>query len=142
MRRIIVLALVLAMIGVMAPPALADTPERVDFGPDVFDDHDPCTGEIQTISISGYGIVHDHDGVIEARFHRSGYTSAGYLMTQGRDSFTVEGDSDFSGQFRDPWHNPDTGDAFVAKGTLVVVDGEIVVNEFTLACLTGPTIHP
>jgi len=54
---------------VVAVPATADPPTAFPFE-FVFDDVNPCTGGIHTVTIAGTTFVHDHDGRIVASSER------------------------------------------------------------------------
>ena len=128
------------LVGVMALPAAADEPEvfRDSFS---FPAPNPCTGLEHIVTINLLISIHEHGDDFFFRAQRSGHTSDGYVMTSGRESFSVYNGT-VEGFFRDRWHNPDTGERFEAAGRFLEIDGEIVQDDFRLVCVTGPTILP
>ncbi|MFV2000548.1 MAG: hypothetical protein ACC654_09325 [Acidimicrobiia bacterium] len=131
-RSFTTLAVAALLIGLVAAPAVADEPDEFveSFS---FEEINPCSGELITINIDAFTSVHDHDGTLIARLKRTGTTSDGYIMGHGRESF-VEAGSTITASFNDPWVNPGLGTKFVASGRFLMVDGDILVDDFRLAC--------
>jgi hypothetical protein len=75
---------------VFAVPAAADQPTAFPFE-FVFDDVNPCTGDIHTVTIAGTTFVHDHDGRIVAHSERTITTSPTGFLGHGRDSYVLNG---------------------------------------------------
>jgi len=141
MRRLLtVLATVAMMMGVLAVPAVADEAE-VFTDTVTFEAGNPCSGELHIVTINFLISVHDHEDEVLVRLRRTGETSDGFIMEHGKETIS-EGGGVFSAQFRDPWNNPDTGEKFEAAGRFLEVDGEVIVDDFRLACVSGPTILP
>ncbi len=133
MRRLLTtLTTVALLIGLVAGPATADTPEEFT-ETEKFEDVNPCSGELITITIDAYLSVHMHDDTYVVRVKRTGTTSDGYIMEHGRDNFVAD-EMNFSGAFMDPWVNPDLGTKFVAQGRFVVVDDKVIIDDFRLEC--------
>jgi len=57
----------------------------------VFDDVNPCTGLIHTVTITGTTFVQTHDGVVNARSERTITTSPTGFVGHGTDSFVDNG---------------------------------------------------
>ena len=70
----------LAVLGSLAfsAPAVADRPFESQFV-EVFDDVNPCTGGIQTVTITVTEFVHEHDGRVIAPQDRTITTSDGFV---------------------------------------------------------------
>ncbi|REK10348.1 MAG: hypothetical protein DWQ40_12880 [Actinobacteria bacterium] len=116
----------------IAIPALADEP--IEFTDTVvFEDLEPCSGELQTITINFFVSIHEHDEELIVRVRATGHTSAGYIMEYGRETFLETGTT-AEGEFLHPWINPATGDKFVAQGRFLEVDGEVLIDDFRLVC--------
>jgi hypothetical protein len=73
-----------------AAPAAADAPTEIPFE-FVFDDVNPCTGDVHTVTITGTTTVHDHDGRIVAHSGRTITTSPTGFLGHGRDSYVLNG---------------------------------------------------
>lgn len=134
MKRVLtLLAVMMVLLGVMAAPVAAHEP--VVFEDSVtFQDFDPCTGELQTITINfRIWLLEDEDSVV-ARVRRTGHTDGGYVMAHGWETFFAS-DGLVQNQFEDPWNHPETGHKFGAAGRFLEVDGEVLVNDFVLICL-------
>lgn len=138
MRRKIVVT-VLALLGVVAlafaAPAAADPPTAEAFT-DVFDDVNPCTGEVMTVTFVGTAFIHEHGSRIVVHAERTITTSDGFVG-HGTDSFVDNGQIV---KFRqtDIMTNA-SGDHFRARG-LFVLDlstDTVRVERFELTCL-GP----
>ena len=130
-RALMMLAAVSMLLGVMAAPAAANP---VVFQDSVtFVDLDPCTGADQEITIDVTVWVYETADGVDVRVRKTGHTSAGYIMEHGKETFTAF-DGVEMGEFEDPWRNPATGDSFVAQGRFLMIDGEVLVNDFRLVC--------
>ena len=73
-----------------AVPASADAPTEIPFE-FVFDDVNPCSGDMHTVTIAGTTYVHDHDGRIVAHSERTITTSPTGFLGHGRDSYVLNG---------------------------------------------------
>jgi hypothetical protein len=86
--------LVAVLLGVVAlafaVPAAADPPTAFPFE-FVFEDVNPCTGDIHTVTIAGTDFVHDHDGRIVAHSERTITTSPTGFVGHGTDSYVLNG---------------------------------------------------
>lgn len=87
MKRLVAL-LVGAVALVFAVPAVADPPTGMPFE-FVFDDVNPCTGDIHTVTIAGTAQVHDHDGRVVATSERTITTSPTGFVGRGRDTYVL-----------------------------------------------------
>ena len=74
----------------VAGPAAADPPTAFPFE-FVFDDVNPCTGDIHTVTITGTTFVHFHDSRIVAYSERTITTSPTGFVGHGRDSGVENG---------------------------------------------------
>lgn len=119
-----------------AVPAAADPPTDFPFE-FVFDDVNPCTGLIHTVTIAGTTSVHNHDGRIVATSERTITTSPTGFVGHGTDSYVLNGEVEVF-RLNDIATSP-SGDRFGAR-FLVVVDlssGTVRVEKGELTCL-GP----
>ncbi len=133
MRRIFTTLAVAALLtGLVAAPAVADVPNEFTDS-ESFEDVNPYSGELITVNIDAFVSVHEHDGTIIVRVKQTGTTSDGYIMAHGRESY-VETDTTITASFNAPFVNPDLGTKFVASGRLLIVDGDVIVDDFRLAC--------
>ncbi len=119
-----------------AVPAAADAPAAIPFE-FVFDDVNPCTGDIHTVTIAGTTFVHDHDGRIVAYSERTITTSPTGFVGHGTDSYVLNGQVEM---FRlDDIATNASGDRFRARFMFVVdlSTGTVRVEKLELTCL-GP----
>ena len=132
--------LVAVLLGVVAlafaVPAAADPPTAFPFE-FVFDDVNPCTGLIHTVTIAGTTFVHDHDGRIVAYSERTITTSPTGFVGHGTDS-DVENGQVVVFRLTDILTNA-SGDRFRARFVFVldVSTGTARVEKGELTCL-GP----
>jgi hypothetical protein len=119
-----------------AVPAAADSPTAIPFE-FVFDDVNPCTGDIHTVTIAGTTYVHEHDGRIVARTERTITTSPTGFVGNGTDSYVLNGQVEMF-RLTDIATNP-SGDRFRAQFVIVVdlSTGTVRVVGGELTCL-GP----
>jgi len=135
MKRL--LAVLLGVVAlVFAVPAAADPPTAFPFE-FVFDDVNPCTGLIHTVTIAGTTFVHDHDGRIVAYSERTITTSPTGFVGHGRDS-GVENGQVVVFRLADILTNA-SGDRIRARFVFVldVSTGTVRVEKGALTCL-GP----
>ena len=132
--------LVAVLLGVVAlafaVPAAADPPTEIPFE-FVFDDVNPCTGDIHTVTIAGTNFVHDHDGRIVAYSERTITTSPTGFVGHATDSYVLNGQVEMF-RLADILTNP-AGDRIRAR-VVIVVDlstGTVRVEKGELTCL-GP----
>jgi hypothetical protein len=121
---------------VFAVPAAADAPTAIPFE-FVFDDVNPCTGDIHTVTIAGTTYVHEHDGRIVAQSERTITTSPTGFLGHGTDSYVLNGQVEMF-RLTDILTSP-SGDRIRAQH-LIVVDlstGTVRVVGGELTCL-GP----
>lgn len=114
-----------------AVPAAADPPTEIPFE-FVFDDFNPCTGDIHTVTIAGTTSVHEHDGRIVATSDRTITTTPTGFVGHGTDSYVLNGQVEMF-RLTDILTNP-SGDRIRARfvivldlstGTVQVVTGEL-----------------
>jgi hypothetical protein len=72
----------------LAVPAAADPANEIPFE-FVFDDVNPCTGDMHTVTIAGTTSVHNHDGRIVAYSERTITTSPTGFVGHGTDSYVL-----------------------------------------------------
>jgi hypothetical protein len=132
-RLLLVLPALLAL-G-FAAPAAADRPTEFPIL-DVFQDVNPCTGNVMTVTFVGTVSVHFHGSRVVANAHRTITTSDGFVG-HGTDSFVDNGRVLMS-RITDIMTNA-SGDRFRARGVFVLdLSTETVrVDRFELTCL-GP----
>ena len=132
--------LVAVLLGVVAlafaVPAAADPPTAFPFE-FVFDDVNPCTGLIHTVTIAGTAFVHDHDGRIVAYSERTITTSPTGFVGHGTDASVLNGQVEMF-RLADILTNP-AGDRIRARFVIVVdaSSGTVKVVTGGLTCL-GP----
>jgi hypothetical protein len=71
-------------------PTAADEPTAVPFEI-VFDDVNPCSGDVHTVTISGTSFVHSHDGRTVVHSERTITTSPTGFVGHGTDSSVANG---------------------------------------------------
>jgi hypothetical protein len=129
-----------ALLGVVAlsaaVPAAADPSTAFPFE-FVFDDVNPCTGDVHTVTIAGTTFVHSHDGRIVAHSERTITTTPTGFVGHGTDS-SVENGQVVVFRLADILTNA-IGDRFRARFVLVqdVSTGAARVVKGELTCL-GP----
>jgi hypothetical protein len=133
MRLVVGLLSVVAL--AFAVPAAADPPTAFPIE-DVFEDVNPCTGNIMTVTFVGTAFVHFHDSRIVVHAERTITTSDGFVG-HGTDSFVDNGQVVMF-RINDMMANA-SGDRFRARGVFVLdISTETVrVERFELTCL-GP----
>jgi hypothetical protein len=130
--------LVAVLLGVVAlafaVPAAADSPTAFPFE-FVFDDVNPCTGDIHTVTIAGTTFVHSHDGRIVASSERTITTSPTGFVGHGRDS-SVENGQVVMFRLADILTNA-SGDRIRARFVIVLdaSTGTVRVEKGELTCL-------
>lgn len=92
MKRLFTVLLGVAALA-FAVPAAADPPTALPFE-FVFDDVNPCTGDIHRVTIAGTTFVHDHDGRIVAYSERTITTSPTGFVGHGTDSYVLNGQAE------------------------------------------------
>jgi hypothetical protein len=75
---------------VFAVPAAADRPTTVPFE-FIFNDVNPCTGGMHTVTITGTTYVHDHNSRVVATSDRTITTSPTGFVGHGTDTNVVNG---------------------------------------------------
>jgi hypothetical protein len=135
MRKPLLVLLTLAALG-FAPPAAADPPTAIPFEV-TFDDVNPCSGLMHTVTIAGTEFVHFHDGRIVVYSQRTITTDPTGFVGHGTDSFLDNGQV-FKFTSTDILTNP-AGDRIRAR-TVFVLDlstETVSVDKGELTCL-GP----
>ena len=114
-----------------AASAAADAPTEIPFE-FVFDDVNPCTGDIHTVTIAGTTSIHNHDGRIVAYSERTITTSPTGFVGHGTDTYVLNSQVELF-RLADIATNP-SGERFRARfvsvvdlssGTVRVVKGEL-----------------
>ena len=132
--------LLAALLGIVplsaAVPAAADPATAFPFE-FVFDDVNPCTGDVHTVTIAGTTFVHSHDGRVVAHSERTITTSPTGFVGHGTDS-AVENGQVIVFRLADVLTNAG-GDRFRARFVLVLdaSTGSTRVEKGALTCL-GP----
>jgi predicted RNA-binding protein with TRAM domain len=121
---------------VFAVSAAADPATEIPFE-FTFDDVNPCTGDIHTVTIEGTTSVHEHDGRMIAYSDRTITTSPTGFVGHGTDT-EVDNGQVFVFRLADIATNP-SGDRFRAEFVIVVdlSTGTTRVERGELTCL-GP----
>ena len=131
-------AIFVVLVSTAMVPALADRPTEFSFGPLVFNDSDPCTGEPFEASL--FYDVFIHEGHPNNRVVRvllsSGFTDTGFEAVNGHEVFINNGNVIMQ-QIKDVWRHDD-GRMFRTKGTFVINlrQGEAKVFGIELLCIS------
>ena len=135
MKRLLPVLLGLLALA-FAVPAVADPPTEFPIL-DVFEDVNPCTGDVMTVTFVGTFFVHEHDSRAVVRGERTITTSDGFVG-HGTDSFVDNGHVLMFRQ-TDIMTNASSGERFRARGLFVLdLSTETVrIERFELTCL-GP----
>ena len=134
MKRLVIGLLSVVALA-FAVPAAADPPTEFPIL-DVFEDVNPCTCDVMTVTFTGTFFVHEHDSRAVVRGERTITTSDGFVG-HGTDSFVDNGQVLVFRQ-ADIMTNA-SGDHFRARG-LFVLDlstDTVRIERFELTCL-GP----
>jgi hypothetical protein len=131
--------LLAVLVGVAAlsfvAPAAADPPTAIPFELE-FEDVNPCTGLVETVTFSGTEFIHFHDGRVVGRGERTITTSGGFVG-RGTHSF-VDNGRILVFRLGDMLSNA-SGDRLRAKSVFVLdlSTGTVRVDKVELTCL-GP----
>lgn len=134
MKRFAFGVLVPALLALgLAAPAAADPPTAFTFSV-TFDDLNPCTGLVHTVTIEATVSLHQHDGRIVGRGDRTITTSSGYVG-HGSDAFVANGEVEMF-RLADILTN-DSGDRIRARFVFVldISSGTVRVETGALSCL-------
>ena len=134
MRLVVALLSVVAL--AFAAPVGADPPTEIP-QLDVFPDVNPCTGLLNTVTITETFFAHSHDGRVNGHSERTITTSPTGFVGHGTDSLVMNGQISVF-RLTDILTNA-SGDRMRARFVLVVdlSTGTVRVDEFELDCL-GP----
>jgi hypothetical protein len=133
--RFVVAGLTSVVALAFAAPAAGDRPTQFPIL-DVFEDVNPCTGEVMTVTFVGTAYVHEHGSRVVGRAQRTITTSDGFVG-HGTDSFVDNGQVVMF-RLTDIMTNA-SGDHFRARGLFVldISTDTARVDRFSLTCL-GP----
>ena len=133
MRLVVALLSVVAL--AFAAPVGADPPTEIP-QLDVFPDVNPCTGLLNTVTITETFFAHSHDGRVNGHSERTITTSDGFVG-RGTDTFVDNGQV-FKFRQIDILTNA-SGDRIRARFVIVLdlSTGTVRVQQFELTCL-GP----
>jgi hypothetical protein len=134
MKRLVIGLLSVVALA-FAVPAAADAPTQFPIL-DVFEDVNPCTGDVMTVTFTGTFFVHEHGSRMVVRGDRTITTSDGFVG-HGTDNFVDNGQVVMFRQ-TDILTNA-SGQHFRARGLFVLdLSTETVrIERFELTCL-GP----
>ena len=143
-RSLTLLTVVVVLIGLIAVPAAADPPTIEPQEPFTFTAVDPCTGFEHdiTVTITFFDHLGHNNNAVLRDTDRIGSTTSGYELLGGQFHLVDVFDTGFRLSQTDVWRNPDTGDMYQFHGKVRVVGNAAIVDEFSLRCLSGPTILP
>ena len=129
----IVLAALTGLIVTMSPTS-ADAPIIVT-DERTFDDVNPCTSEVDTISLFFTVYIHDHKNNFVVHVQRNGITASGYTLLNGQEQF-VDNSQVITAHFKDIWLSAD-GSMFEAAGRFLlnVNQGDVKVDSLALRCI-------
>jgi hypothetical protein len=136
MTRFLLMVAVASVAAVaLAAPISADAPTAIPISV-TFDDVDPCTGEIHTVSFDGVAYRHEHDGRVVAHSDLVITTTSGYVG-HGVEEEIVNGQM-FQIVARHMLVNPN-GNRVQARVLLQVdlTTGEVRRDYADLRCVTG-----
>ena len=143
-RNLFFVSITIALTAGLAPSVMADKPILVTPpGPDVFDDVDPCTGEMHEVTIFVDAYEHpEHQNNFVVRIVLTGFTDSGYEMFSGGEN-VVANNGVFGGRVKTFWRNDD-GRMFEASEIFWWNENqlEVKVAKGTLRCVGGETILP
>jgi hypothetical protein len=138
MRKFVVASIALLLSIGLALPAAADRPITVT-QEDVFLDQNPCAdpGVLHEVTIISELHIHQHPNNTVITIKRTGTTDSGFEMINGT-AHVVDNGNIFTLGLTDLWHNPTTGERFLARFTLVVDLNESIVRaeNGALICLS------
>jgi hypothetical protein len=131
------LATLLSLVALSAAISAAAEPATAFAFEFVFDDVNPCTGDIHTVTVTGTTFVHSHGSQVVARSQRTITTSPTGFVGHGTDS-SVENGQVVVFRLADVLTNA-SGDRIRARFVLVldVSTGSTRVEKGGLTCL-GP----
>lgn len=136
MRRLIyAVTLVMAFVGILALPAMADEPAA--FTPDalVWEAVNPCSGLPHEVTLNPVVSMHSHQS--NGLFHVSyeGTTSSGFTLIAGTEN-AMRNDNVVRGTFSLQWRHPD-GSEFMEQGRFVInfQKNEMLVDALGARCL-------
>ena len=135
MRRLTLVAVIGMMFAtVLAVPALADAPFTFSDS-STFEDVNPCSGEVDEITINFEVSIHEHRNNFVVTVGRSGSTDSGYTMIGGTETY-VENRGGVHDAFVDQWRHPD-GSKFMVHGIIGynANQDEVKVEKFGLTCI-------
>ncbi len=145
--KLALLTAVAAALSIHSAASLADRPVPFPYPSSVFIDVDPCTGELQEITINFDVSLHLHKDNYVAKIKRTGTTDAGYEMIAGNGLQRLHSVSGlFFDRFVDVWRAAD-GRMFQVTGQILIdinaspPDNVKMVNG-KLRCIGGETILP
>lgn len=134
MRRggiLLVLAMLATMISVA--PAAADPPV-VSTDSRTFVDLDPCDPPNTDVIMHSWTLkLHEHENNTVFIFDSTVTTANGYVG-DGHET-TVSNSNNLLITFNFVTDNPDTGEKARVKGNIKIVQGEVVVDNFSLTCV-------
>jgi hypothetical protein len=135
MRKLLLVLLTMAVLA-LAPPAAADPPTESSFE-ETFEDVNPCTGLIHTVTITSTIFEHSHDGRTVAHLERTITTDPTGFVGHGSESFVDNGQI-VKDTVTDILTNP-AGDRIRARFTFVLdlSTDTVRVEKGELTCL-GP----
>jgi hypothetical protein len=134
MKRVLMAAVTVTLLVGGAAPAAADPPTELPFE-FVFDDVNPCTGDIHTVTIAGTAFVHSHDDRTVAYSERTITTSPTGFVGHGMDT-SVENGKISMFRLADILTN-ESGDRIKAQFVIVVdvSTGTARVEEGAVTCV-------
>jgi hypothetical protein len=122
--------------------AVADRPIGFPVDSDTFWDIDPCTGQLQEVTLTGYAYLHEHRNNIVFKLKRAGFTNSGYTLFSGnyRELFN---ENAYHVLFNDMWRADDGRKMQVSgKFILNLNTGEVQLDKFVFRCIGSETIMP
>ena len=135
MGRLLISAVLAASLALaLAGAAAADRPTAFLLSETVFDEVDPCTGQVHDVTIDATFYVHEHGAVTAARGARTLSTTAGYAG-RGTSSYVLNGNVELF-RFTDVLAD-DLGNRIRASGVFLfdVRSGVVRLDTFVLTCV-------
>ena len=141
-RSLLLLTTITVLMTAPMSSTVADRPIGFEVFPDTFWDIDPCTGQLQEVTLTGYAYLHEHRNNFVFRVERAGFTNSGYILFSGSLREASNGHS-YQFFFNDRWRAED-GRMMQVAGNFVfnLNTSEVKVDKFVFRCISGETILP
>jgi hypothetical protein len=136
MRRLTyVVTLVMAFVGLLALPAMADKPTTFSPDPLVLEDVNPCSESQHELTLNPVVSIHSHQSNEVVHVSYEGTTSSGFTLIAGQENAMMNGNV-VRGTFSFQWRHPD-GSKFIEQGRFVInfQKNEMLLDALSSRCL-------